>query len=439
MSFIADLHIHSKYSRATSRDMDLENLDKWARIKGVNLLVTGDFTHPLWLKELRTKLEPAEPGLFRLRKANKIKLNSGWHLPNGESGDSDLRFILNTELSCIYKKNNRTRKIHLMVFVPDFEAVDQINAHLGWIGNLKADGRPILGLDAKELAKIVFNVCPQAMIIPAHIWTPHFSIFGSESGFDSIAECFDEYSRHIFAVETGLSSDPAMNWRLSALDNITLISNSDSHSPHRIGREANVFEGKIEGYQALAEGLRLGARAPASVKNRLVQTLEFFPEEGKYHFDGHRNCKVVLSPEESKKNKNLCPVCKKALTIGVMNRVCELADRPPGGRPARAVPYVSLIPLEEIIADAFGVGVGTKTVDQEYKELINRFGTEFKILLELGRSELEGAARPEVVEGILRVREGKVKIGPGYDGEYGKIKIFEEGEIKKFSKQSALF
>ena len=253
MQFIADFHIHSKYSRATSKNMDLENLDKWARIKGVDLLGTGDFTHPAWLKELKGKLEPCESGLFKLRKINKIKLNNGWNLPNGNGNgngnEKDLRFILTSEISCIYKKKERTRKVHMMVFVPSFEAVEKINAHLGWIGNLKADGRPILGLDAKELAKIVLNISPEAMIVPAHIWTPHFSVFGSESGFDSLSECFDEYTRYIYALETGLSSDPAMNWRLSDIDNISLISNSDSHSPHRIGREANIFEGKIEGYR----------------------------------------------------------------------------------------------------------------------------------------------------------------------------------------------
>ncbi len=439
MRFIVDFHIHSKYSRATSKEMDLENLDKWARIKGVDILGTGDFTHPAWFKELKEKLEPAEMGLFRLKKKNKIKLNNGWHLPASQNGEVDLRYLLTSEISCIYKKKDRTRKVHLMVFVPSFEAVEKINAHLGWIGNLKADGRPILGLDAKELAKIVFNVSPEAVVVPAHAWTPHFSVFGSESGFDSLQECFDEYSRNIFAIETGLSSDPAMNWRLSQLDNITLISNSDSHSPHRIGREANIFEGKIEGYRPLMEALRLGVRAPASIKNRLVQTLEFFPEEGKYHYDGHRNCQVVFSPAETKKHKGLCPVCQKHLTIGVASRIEKLADRPIGGQPSRIIPFLRMIPLEEIIADAFGVGVGTKKVDAEYQELINKFGQEFKILLDLPKEELLKTARPEVVQAIVRVREGKVKISPGYDGEYGKIQIYEEAEKENFSKQKALF
>ncbi|MEK7161007.1 MAG: endonuclease Q family protein [Patescibacteria group bacterium] len=441
MQFIADFHIHSKYSRATSPDMDLENLDKWARIKGVDLLGTGDFTHPAWFKELKSKLEPAEPGLFKLRKVNKIKLNNGWHLPdgNGNGNGKDLRFILTSEISCIYKKKERTRKVHLMIFVPSFEAVEKINAHLGWIGNLKADGRPILGLDAKELAKIALNVSPEAMIVPAHIWTPHFSVFGSESGFDKLEDCFDEYTRHIMALETGLSSDPAMNWRLSNIDNFSLISNSDSHSPHRIGREANIFEGRLEGYRYLAEALRLGVKAPASIKNRLIKTIEFFPEEGKYHYDGHRNCKVVWSPEETKKHKGICPVCGKKVVIGVMNRVDTLADRPLGGHPNQTTPFINLIPLEEIIADAFNMGVGTKKVDAEYHELINKFGQEFKILMDLPKEELLKAAKPEVAEAIVRVRERKVKIDPGYDGEYGKIQIYDDVQRAGFTKQNVLF
>jgi len=437
--FIADFHIHSKYSRATSRDMDLENLDKWARIKGIDVLGAGDFTHPLWLKELKSKLEPVEPGLFRLRDTNKIKLNSGWHLPEAEKG-RELRYILTTEVSCVYSKKNRTRKVHVMIFLPSLEAVEKFNAHLGWIGNLKADGRPILGLDAKELAKIALNVSPDALVVPAHAWTPHFSVFGSGSGFDSLEECFDDLAKYIYVIETGLSSDPAMNWRLSNLDKITLISNSDSHSPHRIGREANIFEGKILGYKQIVEALRLGVRAPSSLANRLIETIEFFPEEGKYHYDGHRNCKIVFSPEETKKHKGICPVCGKHLIIGVMNRVAELADRAEGFAPAKAIPFKSLIPLEEVIADALGVrGVATKAVEREYKEIVGKFGSEFKVLIDATRQELESAVKPEIAEAVIRVREGRVKIEPGYDGEYGKVKIFEEGERGDFSKQNSLF
>jgi uncharacterized protein (TIGR00375 family) len=442
MSLIADFHIHSKYSRATSHDMDLEHLEQWSKIKGIKILGTGDFTHPVWFKELTSKLEPAEKGLFRIKvNGHNGKTKNGndlsWFTPSVRP--EEVRFILTTEISCIYSKNNRTRKIHLMVFAPSFEFVEKFNTHLGWLGNLKADGRPILGLDAKEIVKIALNLSPEAMIVPGHAWTPWFSIFGSMSGFNSIQECFDEYSRHIYAIETGLSSDPAMNWRVPNLDGITLISNSDSHSPQRIGREANIFEGKEISYQKIVEAIRLGNRAPKSNGLRLVKTIEFFPEEGKYHYDGHRLCKVVFGPEESKKHKNLCPVCGRPLTIGVMNRVEELAGRAQGFVPEGAIPYLSLIPLEEIIADAFGVGVGTKTVDQEYRELINKFGNEFNILLNASKGDLERSTKPEVAEGIIRVREKKVKIEPGYDGEYGKIKIFGDGEQKNFSKQSSLF
>ncbi len=430
MQFVADFHIHSKYSRATSKEMDVEHLDKWAKIKGIKVLGTGDFTHPQYLKELKEALEPAEPGLFKL-KATAVKktkkLLGDFHLP-----ENDTRFILTAEISCIYSKNNRTRKIHLLIFAPSFDAVEKINAHLGWIGNIKSDGRPILGLDAKEALKIVLNVSPDCMIIPAHAWTPWFSVFGSASGFDTLKECFDEYTKHIYAIETGLSSDPAMNWRLSQLDKITLISNSDSHSPSRIGREANVFDTEVDYYSILDVLKKKDAK-------RFLYTVEFFPEEGKYHIDGHRKCNVSMNPEETRKNKGLCPVCGKPLTIGVLYRVMQLADRPEGYKPENAIPYKSLVPLDQIIADAVDMGVAAKAVKKEYVELINRFGNEFNILLNAGRREIEAVSSPEIAEGIMRVREGKLKIEPGYDGEYGVVKIFDEKEREGFSKQNSLF
>jgi len=415
MQYICDFHIHSKYSRATSKDMDVENLDKWAKIKGIQVLGTGDFTHPQWLKELKENLEPAEPGLFKMKKSDK-----------------EVRFILTVEISSIYSKNNRTRKIHNIIFAPDFETVEKINTHLGWIGNLKSDGRPILGLDAKELAKIVLNSSKDCLIVPAHAWTPWFSIFGSKSGFDSIEECFEEYSKYIYALETGLSSDPAMNWRWSALDNITLISNSDAHSPAKIGREVNIFEGEKIDYNLIVEAIKNGT-SPVMQQGdgfKLIKTMEFFPEEGKYHWDGHRNCGVCLSPEESKKYNNLCPACGKSLTIGVMNRVTQLADRPVGAKPANPIPYKSLIPLGEIIADVLKVGTGTKQVAEHYKELIRRIGSEFKVLLEAKREDIMAASLPEIAEGVIRVREGKVNVKPGFDGEFGKISIFGKEEKK---------
>jgi len=779
MKFIADFHLHSKYSRATSRDMDLESLDKWAKIKGIKVLGTGDFTHPEWFENLKTKLEPAEPGTFKLK-----------------NSDSETRFILTTEISCIYSKGGRVRKIHIIIFAPSFEVVEKINVQLSWIGNLKSDGRPILGLDAKELAKIVLGASPDCLVIPAHVWTPWFAIFGSKSGFDSIEECFEDYSKYIYAIETGLScydvktevltengwkkfsqitqkdkictlnpdteeieyqkprkiyqskyqgkmyrlktrrvdllvtpnhnllyapadfhtrrpyrfkeardlfgkskilrkdgiwrgetpqyftlpevkirhgsrfysglrtkiakklpiepwlkffgfwvaegwtteggngdyaicicnqnyklmtemkhilesfgytifwdkkvtntirlrdyqlfhylrqfgkssdkyiptevknlskellgiffeyyikgdghvygrgrkglsattisthlrddlqevalktgisayyklhqkkgapltsfsqkkiykqsadswnvyflrrnrhaiipsemekyghkeewvdyngivycvsvpnrvvyvrrngiplwcgnSDPLMNWRLSSLDNVALISNSDSHSPKKIGREANVFDTEIN-YKEIVEAIK--------TKNpqKFLYTIEFYPEEGKYHFDGHRNCGIKLSPRETKKYNGICPVCGKPLTIGVLNRVEELADREEGFRPANSIPFKSLVPLEEIVADALNRNTGTKEVEKEYQKLIEKLGSEFNILLDAPRETLEGATLPEIAEGIMRVREGKVFKEAGYDGVYGKIRVFSKEEEKKTTHQDTLF
>jgi uncharacterized protein (TIGR00375 family) len=426
MKFVADFHIHSKYSRATSKDMDLENLDKWARIKGIRVLGTGDFTHPEWLKNLKEKLIPVEPGLFKLRN-NLLKTNL-----TPPSGDNGARFILTSEISCIYSKKNRTRKIHILVFAPDFKTVEKINTHLSWIGNLRADGRPILGLEAKELAKIVLNISEDCLVVPAHAWTPWFSLFGSRSGFDSVEECFEDYSKHIFAIETGLSSDPQMNWRLSALDNITLISNSDSHSPRKIGREANIFDTDLN-YSAIIKAIK--SKDP----KKLLYTIEFFPQEGRYHYDGHRLCGIRTSPKETKKYNNICPNCGKPLTVGVLNRVEELADRPEGERPGSVIPFKSLIPLEEIVSDALGVLPGAKQADREYWNLIKGLGNEFEILLNTSRQNLDGGTLPEIAEGIVRVREGKVLIEPGYDGVYGKVRIFSKEEQRIFSKQETLF
>ena len=415
MKFIADFHLHSKYSRATSRDMDLENLDKWARIKGIKVLGTSDFTHPDWFKNLKEKLEPAEAGLFKLKNSN-----------------SPTRFILTTEVSCVYSKTGRIRKVHIIIFAPSFEIVDKINTHLGWIGNLRADGRPILGLDSKELAKIVLNISENCLIVPGHLMTPWYSLFGSKSGFDSLSECFEEYSKYIFAGETGLSANPSMLWRMPDGRRITLISNSDAHSAPHIGREANVFDTEMS-YPAIINAIKL--KDP----QKFLYTIEFFPEEGKYHYDGHRGCGVSFSPRESKRYNNICPNCGRPLTIGVLNRVDSLADRPEGFKPAASIPFKSLIPLTEIIADALGVMDGTKQVEEEYKNLIDKFENEFNILIDISRQDLEAATLPEIAEGITRVREGKVFIEPGYDGVYGKIRIFSEGEQKTVSRQKTLF
>ena len=412
MEFIADLHIHSKYSRATSRDMDIDNITQWAGLKGINLMGTGDFTHHLWLEELKSKLEPTGTGLFVHK---------------------DVHFILSAEISSIYSKNNRTYRIHNLILAPSFKTVDAINKALGAVGNLSSDGRPILGLDAADLARIVFDIDENCMLIPGHIWTPWFSLFGSNSGFDRIEDCFEKSTPKIFALETGLSSDPAMNWRLSALDRFSLVSNSDSHSPAKIGREANVFDCPME-YAALREALR------TKDKNKFLYTVEFFPEEGKYHYDGHRLCGVRLSPEESRKNNNRCPKCKRPLTIGVMNRVMQLADRKEGFVPANAIPFRNLVPLDEIIADAKQIGKGSVAVEKEYHGLLARFGTEFNILLKVPQEELVQGMNPKIAEAICRVRQGRVKVEPGYDGEYGKISIFGSDEINAGKEeQTSLF
>jgi uncharacterized protein (TIGR00375 family) len=415
MEFIADFHLHSKYSRATSQKMDLENLDRWARIKGIKVLGSGDFTFSKWLEELKKKLEPSEPGLFKLKNSN-----------------SETRFLLTTEVSCVYPKKGRVRKIHIIIFAPSFEIVEKINHYLGWFGNLNADGRPTLNLDAKELLKIILSISENCLIVPAHLMTPWFSLFGSKSGFDSIEECFEDYSKYIFAGETGLSANPLMLWRMPDSRRITLLSNSDSHSPSHIGREANVFNCELS-YFEIVKAIK------EKDKSKFLYTIEFYPEEGKYHYDGHRNCQVSLSPKETKKYNGICPVCAKPLTIGVLNRVEQLADRPEDFQPENAIPFKSLIPLEEIIADALGQGVGTVEVEKEYKNLIEKFENEFKVLINTPRSDLEVVTLPEIAEGIIRAREGRVFIEPGYDGVYGKIRIFQKGEQKSVSRQGTLF
>lgn len=412
MEFIADFHIHSKYSRATSREMDVAHLAQWAKLKGITLMGTGDFTHHLWLEELKHTLEDTGKGLFQYQ---------GVH------------FILTSEISTIYSKNGRTYRIHTMIFSPSFKTVDKINARLSRCGNLASDGRPILGMDVAELARIIFDIDAQCMIVPGHIWTPWFSLFGSMSGFDRIEDCFEEQTAKIFALETGLSSDPAMNWRLSALDRFSLISNSDSHSPQKIGREANVFDCELD-YQTIREVLKTKDRS------RFLYTIEFFPEEGKYHFDGHRSCGVRFAPNETKAHAGKCPKCGKPLTVGVMNRVEQLADRPAGYVPSQAIPYRSLVPFDEIIAEAKGVGKNSVGVEREYHSLVAKFGTEFNILLRASKEEVLRGLPPRIAEGLLRVREGRVNIQAGYDGEYGVVSLFGQEETpEKSEKQLSLF
>ncbi len=410
MPYIADLHIHSKYSRATSKDMDVENLSKWAKIKGIGLLGTSDFTHPRWLKELKEKLAEEEYGIY---------------------SHNGVDYILSAEVSNIYFKNGKVRRIHNVMIAPTFAVVDEINKVLSPYGALDSDGRPILSLECERMVKALRKISRDIMIIPAHIWTPHFSLFGSNSGFDSIEECFEDEAANITALETGLSSDPPMNWKLSSLDRYALVSNSDAHSPSKIGREANVFKEKV-GYKELKEILE------KKDKERFMHTVEFFPQEGKYHWDGHRKCEARLSPKESANVNYRCPHCGRKLTIGVMNRVEKLADREEGFVPENASGYKSLIPLVEIIADALGVGKDTIGAEREYNTLIQRLGSEFDILLFMPKEKILEKCPPKIAKGIINVREGRVNILPGYDGVYGKIEIFDK-DGKKDEKQLTFF
>jgi uncharacterized protein (TIGR00375 family) len=422
MRFIADLHIHSRYSRATSRDFSPESIWKWAQLKGISVIGSGDFTHPEWLKELKEKLQPEGNGLFTLKKA----LHSS-DVPDSCRGE--VFFLLTAEISCIYSKAGRVRKIHSLVLVPGLREAEKINGALSKVGNLKSDGRPILGLDAKQLLKTVMESCPGAMLVPAHAWTPHFSVFGAASGFDTLEECFEELTPHIHALETGLSSDPSMNWRLSALDRITLISNSDAHSPSKIGREANIFDSKTS-YDAIAHAIR--------TREDFVGTIEFFPEEGKYHLDGHRTCGVSLYPRETIKHNYLCPVCGKKVTVGVMHRVEKLADREEGFKPSGAPGFRSIIPLNEIVAEIMKVGVNSKAVERAYLSLLEKMGNEFSILMDSPIEEISKTSSPLIAEAISRMRKEEVHIEPGYDGEYGKIRIFEKVKKREAKGQRSL-
>ncbi len=427
MLFIADFHIHSRFSRATSRDLDLEHLHEVAQLKGVQVVGTGDFTHPGWLTELREKLEPAEPGLFRLREASATPIDESIPL----SCRSPVRFMLSVEISSIYSRGGRTRKVHNLVCMPDIEGASRFAARLSRLGNVESDGRPILGLDSRDLLEIMLECDDEAFLIPAHIWTPWFSVLGSKSGFDSLEECFGDLTKHIFAVETGLSSDPPMNWRLTELDKLVLVSNSDAHSSSRLGREANCFDTELS-FQAIREALA------SKDKKRFLGTIEFFPEEGKYHLDGHRKCSTRMQPRETREKKGKCPRCGRPVTVGVLHRVEELSDRPEGLQPQGALNYQSLFSLAEVIAQAFAVGSRSRRVLVEQQRLLNRFGPELKILRETPLDSLSMAASPLVVEGLKRMRAGKIRIAPGYDGEFGKIELFEEGERETLMGQRSL-
>jgi uncharacterized protein (TIGR00375 family) len=427
MRFHADLHVHSKYSRATSRDLDLEHLAHWAARKGIGVVATGDFTHPAWCAELKDKLVPAEPGLFRLR--DDIEQGVAATLPT--ACRKPVRFMLEVEISTIYKKGDKTRKVHHLIYAPDFATVDRINARLGRIGNVASDGRPILGLDSRDLLEIALESDPGAFFIPAHIWTPWFAALGSQSGFDSIAQCYGDLAGEIFAVETGLSSDPAMNWRVSFLDRFRLVSSSDAHSPAKLGREATAFDCDLN-YFAIRRALQTG--------EGFAGTVEFFPEEGKYHLDGHRKCNVRLTPRETLALGGRCPACGAPVTIGVEHRVEVLADRHDTvAPPATAGAVVSLVPLPEVLSEIAASGPASKAVERSYDKVIATLGPELSVLQDVPIEDVARTASPLLAEALTRLRKGEVIREAGYDGEYGVIRLFEERELKRLTAGDVLF
>jgi uncharacterized protein (TIGR00375 family) len=416
MEYLADLHVHSPYSRATSRECSLPGLFAWARLKGIQVVATGDVTHPGWRRNIREELVPAEPGFFRLRDERVPS-----PLADAVPQHAPVRFLLSAEISCIYKRHGALRKVHNLVYLPDMESAERLSRRLEGIGNLASDGRPILGLDSRDLLELVLELAPEGFLVPAHIWTPWFSLFGSRSGFDSVEECFGDLTPHVFALETGLSSDPAMNRLVSGLDRFAFISNSDCHSPANLGREANRFATGFDFY-ALRDALK------ANSSDRFPGTIEFFPEEGKYHLDGHRGCGVCLEPEETRRQRGICPVCGQPVTVGVLHRVRELADRTTPQEATGAPGFVSLVPLMEILAELLGVGPSSKAVRSQYARLVSLFGSELSLLLTADESVL-ATDSPFLAEAVARVRSGRVMRQGGYDGEYGAIRIFGPGEL----------
>ncbi|MBS3052161.1 MAG: DNA helicase UvrD [Candidatus Aenigmarchaeota archaeon] len=408
MKIIADFQLHSKYSRATSKDMDIEHLSKGAKIKGLNLLGTGDFTHPLWLKELKEKLQPInDSGIFTY---------------------SEVFFLLTGEISTFFEHNGKIKKIHHVIHCSGFDIVEQMNDILSKYGDLKADGRPIVNVTPEEIVEQLVDIDKNIFIYPSHAWTPFFGCFGSKSGLDSVDECYGDQIKHIHAIETGLSSDPSMNWRVSSLDRFTLLSSSDSHSPNpwRLGREANIFDLDAVSYNEIHDTII------EKDKNKFLYTIETDPSYGKYHFTGHRNCQTSFHPKDAMELNNICPRCKRKLTIGVMQRVEELADRPEGFVPRDAIPFKTLLPLYEIISFVTGTKqLYSKKVMEEQNKLINTFGNELKILLETSKEDLVKVTKPQIADAIVNVREGKIKYIPGYDGVYGEP-VFDNSLYENF-------
>jgi DNA helicase-2/ATP-dependent DNA helicase PcrA len=415
MDLVVDLHVHSRFSRATSRDCTLAGLYRWGKLKGIQVIGTGDFTHPEWFLELREKLEPAEKGLYRLKAEYARPVDS--ILPPSVRGNL-IRFVPSVEIATIYKKNERVRKLHQLLIVPSLEAAGEINARLERIGNLKADGRPILGLDSKELLRVALEAEPKVLFVPAHIWTPWFALFGSKSGFDTLEEAYDELAPEVRAVETGLSSDPPMNWRVPNLDGLAVISNSDAHSPQKLGREATLVRSELD-YDSVIGAMKTN-------DERLVGTIEFFPEEGKYHFDGHRACDVRTTPQETKALGGECPKCGKPLVVGVDYRVHELAERPEDYEHPDAKQVQYIIPLAEMLAELHGVkGTAARVVEEDYHRLVRSLGSEFGILRTVPLDQIREASR-ELAHAVERLRRREVYLEPGYDGVFGVVRVFKD-------------
>lgn len=434
MRYIADLHIHSPFARACSKELTLKNIDIWAQTKGLQIVAAGDFTHPKRFQEIKNDLKPAPEvdGLYIYK--NTINKNP-------------VHFLLSTEISSIYSHKGKVRRVHNLIMAPSIEIVEKINQQLTARGcNIKSDGRPIVGLSSHDLLELILEIDPRNVLIPAHAWTPWFAVFGSKSGYNSLEECFDDLTPHIFAIETGLSSDPPMNWQISQLDNIALISGSDAHSLPNLGREAIVFSGNDPSYDNIIKAIKHASPkarqseqlSAVSCKLKLEVTIEFYPHEGRYHFDGHADCKVVLSPAEASKNKKICPKCARPLTVGVLSRIEELSDRPEGFKPPGAPNFYHLVELDKIIADALNIRTRTSPkVKILFDGLIKKFGNEISILLDVPIHDLR-SAEPRLAEGIKRVREEKLKVSPGYDGEYGKIEIFNQKEQENRPQQLSI-
>lgn len=413
MFYIADLHTHSHYAQACSKFLNLETMYKWAQVKGIHLLGTGDFTHPAWFQELQEKLEPEGNGFFRLKQPPSQSAMEGMR-----TSDIPVRFCLSTEISSVYNYGGKLRKNHNLVYAPDFATAARINKRLAAFTDLSADGRPTIGLSSRDLLEFLLTISPQAYLVPAHAWTPWFSTLGSRGGYDSVEECFRDLTPHIFALETGLSSDPAMNWQWSQLDRYTMLSSSDAHSPQKLGREVNLFDTGF-GYHEMFAAIQTG--------QGFKGTYEFFPEEGKYSYDGHRHCNVCLSPEETIACNGICPVCNKPVTIGVFNRVATLADRNEPAKPAKAADFSHIIPLPEILAEITGTAVDSKKTNTAFVKTISRFGNEFTVLKEAPVADIR-QFNPLLGEAIHRMRTGRVIRKAGFDGVYGSIRLFEPGE-----------